>query len=262
MKRLIHSTGSFVRNWLTSASDMATLAVLGARSAGGLAGPSLRVVSTVTVRQIWFTGIQALPLTGFIAFLIGAVVMIQAITRISVLDVKAFAGDLIVIVVLRELGPLITAVIVIGRSGTAMAAELATMRQRGEVDELETMAIDPVQYLFLPRLAGAVASLFALMIYFDLMAVLGGFAALAVRTQSLLAAYLDLVAEALTARDIVLIPVKAVMFGLLFALVSCYRGLVAGRSPTEVPRAATRAVVTSLLGIFVADAALALVIYG
>ncbi len=262
MKRFILALGASAHRGLIAVSDMVILGLLALRSATRLIGPSLGVVTRVAARQTWFTGIQALPLTGLIAFLIGAVVMIQAVTQLSLLDVAGIAGDLIVIIVLRELGPLITAVIVIGRSGTAMAAELATMRQRGEVEALDAMGIDPIQYLFLPRLAGAVVSLFALMVYFDLLAVAGGFVALTARTQTLFPTYIQSVADAVTARDIALIPAKAVLFGTLFVLVSCYRGFSVGRSPTEIPRAATGAVVTSLLGIFVADAALALVVYG
>lgn len=262
MKRLVLFLGAAAHRGLISLSDMANLGLLAVRAAGRLPGPALGVVVRVAARQTWFTGIQALPLTGLIAFLIGAVVMIQAVTQLSLLDVVGLAGDLMVIVVLRELGPLITAVIVIGRSGTAMAAELATMRQRGEVDSLDAMGIDPIQYLFLPRLLGAVISLFALMVYFDVLAVAGGFVALAARTQTLFATYMQSVGEAVTARDIALIPAKALLFGTLFALLSCSRGFSVGRSPTEIPRAATGAVVSSLLGIFVADAALAMVVYG
>jgi phospholipid/cholesterol/gamma-HCH transport system permease protein len=262
VKRLVHGLGLLVRRWLITTAGMTNLGLLALRSSASLLGPPLQVVARVTVRQVYFTGIQALPLTGFIAFLIGAVVMIQAVTQLSLLDVSGFAGDLIVIAVLRELGPLIAAVIVIGRSGTAMAAELANMRQRGEVDELDAMGIDPIQYLFLPRLAGAMISLFALMIYFDLLAVAGGYVALAAQTKTLLLTYLQSVADAVTTRDILLIPAKAILFGLLFAVVSCYRGFTVGRLPTEIPRAATGAVVTSLVGIFVVDAALALAVYG
>jgi phospholipid/cholesterol/gamma-HCH transport system permease protein len=260
--RLVFDLGATIRRLLLALSEMAGMVFLALRSIPGLSRPRLRVVLGVAIRQIWFTGIQALPLTGLIAVLIGAVAIIQAITQLSLLDIGGFAGDLIVIVVLRELGPLITAIVVIGRSGTAMAAELATMRQRGEVDEIEAMGIDPIQYLFLPRLVAAVVSLFALMVYFDMLAVAGGYAALTASTQTLFVSYLQSVADALSARDIILIPVKAVLFGVLLALVSCHRGFIVGRSPTEIPRAATRSVVASLVGIFVADAALAMVVYG
>jgi len=240
---------------------MATLLFLAVRSVPALLGPPLRVVSQVAARQMFFTGNQALPLTGLIAFLIGAVVVIQAVTRLSALGIEGFVGDLLVIAVLRELGPLIAAVIVIGRSGTAMAAELATMRLRGEVDDLDTMGIDPVQYLFLPRLAGAVVSLFALMVFFDLLAVVGGYAALGLQTTAPISSYLRSVAQAVSARDLALVPAKAVLFGSMIAVFCCYRGLSVEASPTEIPRAATRGVVMSLVGIFVADSALAALVY-
>ncbi len=261
MRRFVLALGSRVRTWLLATGEMATLSFLAARAVPDLFGPRFGVVARVAVRQIYFTGIQALPLTGLIAFLIGSVVVIQAVWRLSLLGAASFAGDLIVIAVLRELGPLITAVIVIGRSGTAMASELATMRLRGEVDDLETLGIDPVLYLFLPRLAGAVTALFGLIVYFDLLAVLGGYAALGSQTQIPFTAYLGSVAEAITARDLALVPAKAILFGALFAVVSCHRGLCIGISPTEIPRASTGAVVVSLVGIFVLDSFLAAVVY-
>jgi phospholipid/cholesterol/gamma-HCH transport system permease protein len=240
---------------------MALLAALGLRAVPDLVGPSFRVVSQVAIRQIYFTGNQALVLTGFIGFLIGAIVVIQAVTRFAEIGAEAFVGDLLVIAVMRELGPLIAAVIVIGRSGTAMAAELAGMRLRGEVDALEAMGIDPVPYLCLPRLCGAVAALFGLMVWFDILAVAGGYAALGLNATTPLGPYLDSVAASIRASDLALVPVKAALFGSMIALFACHRGLSVEASPTEIPRAATRAVVTSLVGIFLADSVLAAAVY-
>jgi len=261
VRRFVEGLGSRVRGGLVASGEIATLLILSLRSIPALFGPPLRVVSGVAIRQVFFTGNQALPLTGLIAFLIGGVVVIQAVTRLSALGAAGFAGDLLVIAVLRELGPLIAAVIVIGRSGTAMAAELASMRLRGEVDDIDSMGIDPIQYLFLPRLLGAVISLFGLTVFFDLLAVLGGYAALGSATTTPLSSYLNSVLGAIQARDLALIPAKAVLFGGMIAVFSCYRGLSVEASPTEIPRAATRGVVMSLVGIFVADSILAMLVY-
>jgi len=258
---MIQALGARVRGSLLAAGEMTSLVALALRSLPELLGPRARVILQVTIRQIYFTGIQALTLTGLVAFLIGGIVVIQAVTRLSILGAADFVGDLLVIAVLRELGPLITAVVVIGRSGTAMAAEMATMRQRGEVDDLEAMGIDPIQYLFIPRLIGAVVSLFGLMVYFDLLAVVGGYASISWQTGSPLSVYFGAVTSAVTVKDLALIPAKAVLFGTLFAIVSCYRGLSVGISPTEIPKASTGAVVTSLIGIFVLDSILATVVY-
>ncbi|MBI3450745.1 MAG: ABC transporter permease [Acidobacteria bacterium] len=261
MRRLVEDLGARVRGTLTTAGEMATLLFLSLRSIPALIGPSSRVVAGVAFRQVYFTGNQALPLTGLIAFLLGAVVVIQAVTRLSGLGAEGFAGDILVIAVLRELGPLVAAVIVIGRSGTAMAAELATMRLRGEIDDLDTLGIDPVQYLVLPRLAGAVVSLFGLMVFFDLLAVVGGYVALGSQTMTPLRSYLDSILQAIQPRDLALIPAKAILFGGMIAAFCCYRGLSVEASPTEIPQAATRGVVMSLVGIFVADSILATLVY-
>ena len=261
MRRFVHGLGARARGALIALGDVAALAWLGLRSLPDLAGPAFRVVSQVTVRQIFFTGNQALPLTGLIAFLIGAIVVIQAITRLPGLGVEAFAGDLLVVAVMRELGPVIAAVIVIGRSGTAIAAEMATMRLRGEVADLETMGIDPVPYLFLPRLVGTIVALFSLMIYFDLLAVAGGYAALGMQTTAPFSTFLGNVAHSLKGPDLALLPIKAILFGGMIAVFACHRGLSVEASPTEIPQAATRAVVLSLVGIFVADYVLAALVY-
>ena len=258
---MILGLGSRFAGSLLATGEMSTLVFLALRSTPELIGPRFRVILQVTIHQIYFTGIQALTLTGLIAFLLGGIVVIQAITVLSILGASGFIGDVLVIAVLRELGPLITAVVVIARSGTAMAAEMATMRQRGEVDDLEAMGIDPAQYLFLPRLIGAIISLFGLMVYFDTLAVLGGNVALSMQTGSPISTYFGAVTDAITANDLGLIPAKAILFGGLFAVVSCYRGLSVGLSPTEIPRASTGAVVTSLIGVFVLDSILATVVY-
>jgi len=261
VRRLVEDLGARVRGALATAGEMASLLFLSLRSIAALVGPSSRVVARVALRQVYFTGNQALPLTGLIAFLLGAVVVIQAVTRLSGLGAEGFAGDILVIAVLRELGPLVAAVIVIGRSGTAMAAELATMRLRGEIEDLDTLGIDPVQYLVLPRIAGAIVSLFGLMVFFDLLAVVGGYVALGSQTMTPVRSYVDSILQAIQPRDLALIPAKAVLFGGMIAAFGCYRGLSVEASPTEIPRAATRGVVMSLVGIFVADSILATLVY-
>lgn len=262
MRRVIARIGASARRRLQVAGETAHLVLLAARSLGTLSRPALRVVARVAVRQVRFTGVQAALLTTAIGFLVGGVVVLQAVHPFPALGVESWVADLLVLAVLRELGPLITAVIVIGRSGTAMATEMATMRLRGEVEDLELQGIDPVVYLFLPRLAGSIAALFALIVSFDLAAVLGGYGYLLFHgTAPSLPSFLIAVSRAVEASDVALLPVKALLYGSLVASISCHRGLTIDRLPTEVPRAATRAVVTSLLGVFLFDSLLAAAVY-
>ena len=162
-------------------------------------------------------------------------------------------GTLMVVVIVRELGPLLTALAVAGRSGTAMAAELATNRVMGEIDALEGMGIDPVQYLVLPRFLGATLSVFCLIVVFDLVAVAAGLAA-ALSNGMTSPRYFDIVFESLTFRDAWVTVVKGLAFGIVIGTVPSFHGLRTRRAATQVPIAAGRAVVASILGIFILSA--------
>ncbi len=154
---------------------------------------------------------------------------------------------------MRELGPLLTALVVVGRSGTAIAAELATNQVMGEVRALEFMGIDPKQYLVLPRFVGSLVSVFALLMVFDVVAILAGFAA--ARFNGLPGPrYFQIVLESLTNRDVWLTICKALAFGAIVGVVPSYFGLAVRRASTEIPIAASRAVVAALVGIFLCSA--------
>lgn len=221
-----------------------------------------RVGREVLKRQILFTGVEALPFTALIALLTGAVVAVQS----SLLSGSAGAdllGTLLVTVLVRELGPLIVAFIVIGRSGAAIAAELASMRVHRELDTLEAMAVDPFDYLVVPRLAGVVAALIGLTMAFVAMSLVAGWVILqaVALTPPPLADYAAMLAVQLSATDVVVLLAKTIVPGLLIAAVACHEGLTAAASATDVPRAATRGVVRSLSAAFLWDAGVTALVY-
>ena len=148
---------------------------------------------------------------------------------------------------------MITALTVAGRSGTAIATELATNRVLGEARALEAMGIDPQQYLVLPRFLGSLVSVFVLMVAFDVVAIAAGFAAAAFQGMSA-ERYGDIVLRALEARDVWLTLGKAAGFGIIVGIVPAYYGLAVRGAPTEIPVAASRATVASIVGIFVCSA--------
>jgi len=162
-------------------------------------------------------------------------------------------GTLMVVAIVRELGPLITALAIVGRSGTAIAAELATNKVMGEVRALEGMGIDPRQYLVLPRFIGAVTSLFALLVVFDVVAILAGFAAAAFNGMTG-SRYTQIVLQSLSAGDVWLTVAKALAFGLIVGIVPSYFGISVRRAATEVPIAVSRATVASIVGVFICSA--------
>jgi phospholipid/cholesterol/gamma-HCH transport system permease protein len=188
-------------------------------------------------------------LSGILSFL----VISQATRELGRFGATDLIGTLIVVAIVRELGPLITALVVAGRSGTAIAAELATNQVLGEVRALEAMGIDPKQYLVLPRFAGSLISVFTLLVLFDLVAILAGYAAATFNGMSG-SRYFDIVLESLRFRDVWLTVFKALAFGLIVGVVPSYFGLAVRRAPTEIPIATSRSVVSAIVGIFLCSA--------
>jgi phospholipid/cholesterol/gamma-HCH transport system permease protein len=180
-------------------------------------------------------------------------VISQAARELGSIGKTEWLGTLMVVVIVRELGPLVTALVIAGRSGTAIAAELATNQVMGEVRALEGMGIDPRQYLVAPRFVGAMVSVFILMVLFDVVSVVGGLSA---ATFNGMAAgrYMDVVLQALTLRDVWLTVAKALAFGLVVGIVPSFYGLGVRRGPTEIPIATSRATVSSIVGIFLGAA--------
>lgn len=218
-----------------------------------LPGAGRRVALRVLVNQVWFTALQAIPLIIVLSGILSFLLISQAVRELGRINATELIGTLMVVVVVRELGPLLTALVVAGRSGTAIAAELATNRVMGEVDALEGMGIDPVHYLVLPRFAAAVVSVFGLLILFDLVAILAGLVA-ATSNDLSAARYFDIVLRSLTLRDTWLTIAKGLVFGLIIGIVPSFHGLRTRRAATEVPIAASRAVVTSIVAIFIGSA--------
>jgi phospholipid/cholesterol/gamma-HCH transport system permease protein len=156
------------------------------------------------------------------------------------------------------LGPLLTALAVVSRSGTAITAELATNTVQGEVRALEGIGIDPYQYLVLPRLVACIISVTLLIVVFDAVSLLGGWLAASVEGLSG-ARYLSVVLAALTTGDVLITLGKGLAFGAVIGTIPCFHGLRVRRGPTEVPQAVIRATVASIVTIFVISALFVLV---
>lgn len=203
--------------------------------------------------QVWFTAVQAIPLVVVLAGILSALVTAQAVRELGRLGATELIGTLMVVAIVRELGPLLTALIVAGRSGTAIASELATNRVMGEIDALEGMGIDPVHYLVLPRFLGGIVSVFGLLVLFDIVAVLAGLTA-AVFNGMTAGRYFDIVLASLAFRDVRLTIVKGLTFGIIIGTVPAFHGLATRKAATQVPIATSQAVVVSIVGIFLFSA--------
>lgn len=210
---------------------------------------SLRVAMT----QVRFTALNAVGLVTLLSGILSFLVISQATRELGRIGATDYIGMLIVIAIVRELGPMLTALVVVGRSGTAIAAELATNQVMGEVRALESMGIDPKQYLVLPRFVGSLISVFALLVLFDVVAIMAGFAA--ARFNGLPGPrYFQIVLQSLTNRDVWLTVLKALAFGAIVGVVPSYFGLAVRRASTEIPIAASRAVVAAIVGVFLCSA--------
>ncbi|HEX3773088.1 MAG TPA: ABC transporter permease [Polyangiaceae bacterium] len=202
-------------------------------------------VRRVIVAQIMYTGVQALSLVSIIAFLLGASVIIQ--TNLMAPADGELLGKVLVAVVLRELAPLITAIVVAGRSGTAMATELGNMKVNSEVLALSSLGIDPPRYIVLPRLVASVVSVLVLMIYFSVVAMFGAFTLARLTADATWGSLYSGISRGVMPFDLALFLLKGSGLGMLVGWLCCHYGLQVRSSPTEVPQKASRAVVMSLL---------------
>ena len=211
------------------------------------------VALRIAINQVRFTAVHAVGLVTLISGILSFLVISQATRELGRFGATDYIGTLIVVAIVRELGPLLTALIVVGRSGTAIAAELATNQVLGEVRALESMGIDPKQYLVLPRFLGSLVGIFVLLVLFDIVAIMAGFAA--ARFNGLPGPrYFQIVLESLSSRDVWLTVFKGLAFGAIVGVVPSYFGLSVRRAPTEIPIAASRAVVAAMVGIFLCSA--------
>jgi phospholipid/cholesterol/gamma-HCH transport system permease protein len=219
-------------------------AALSMRTPGAAAA---KVVRRVLLNQIFYTGFQAVGLIGTIGVLLGATIVIQTELMVPSAD-PALIGKVLIAVVLRELSPLITAIVVAGRSGTAIATELGNMKVSHEILALTSLGIDPPRFIVLPRLVAAVASVIVLMVYFAAVSLVATIGVGILLSHTSLSALQSGLAGALTPYDLVLFLAKGAGLGTIVGWLCCHYGLEVKGSPTEVPQMASRAVVMSLLG--------------
>ncbi|HMC54873.1 MAG TPA: ABC transporter permease [Gemmatimonadaceae bacterium] len=205
--------------------------------------------------QVRFTAVDAMPIISGLALLIGALVIAQAHAQAVRFGVSEALGQLLATIIVRELGPLFAAIIVVARSGTAIASELATSRVMGEVTALEALGVDPVQYLVLPRLVAVAISVALLAMYFDFIAIMGGLVATSYLAHLPPGDYLESLRMGMSSLDIVLVVVKGALFGFGTAAICCWAGLRAARTPAAIPQGVTRGVVLAMVYVFAISAA-------
>lgn len=222
----------------------------------------LGIVAEQTQLQVRFTALDALPLVLLTALLLGGITLIQVFAQMSAFGAEAYLSQLLAQLVIRELGPLLVSVIVIGRSGTAIAAEMALMKLSGEVDTLFATGVDPIQYLLLPRILGGVIATFSLIVIFDATALLGGFLLAWSRLPLSPRFFFHALGNAIQWPELIITFAKATLFGGLIPLICLSSGLRVKSSSTEIPQAVTAAAVFSLVTVFLVGAFLSVIVYG
>ena len=213
-------------------------------------GSGDRMVLDVVLRQILFTGVEAMRVVTVTALLVGGAVIIEAFTQLPRVGGESAIGSILVVVVVRELGPLITAFIVIGRSGTAIATEIGYMMVNHEIQALEMMGINPMRFVVLPRLVGVAAAIFCLSFWFIVVALFGGYVFARLIVHYPFDRFVADVGGAMGFWDVAVGGIKCFLFGLVVALICCYRGFSVRFSFTEIPQVTTKAVVLSIYACF------------
>jgi len=219
-------------------------------------GSAPDVIRPLIRREIVRSGLRLLPMFLFVAMALGLLVIGQAVSWFTRLALPiGYLGSIMVAVVVRELGPLLAALLVLARIGTANVVELGTARALGEVESLEALGIDPVHYLVVPRVVGLALGVFSLTSYLIIGAVVSGYLWAFIQDVPLLPGdYFRELALSLSPIDFVLLAVKTCSFGFIIAVVTCYHGLAQPIRLDEVSRATVRAVAQSIIACVLLDA--------
>jgi phospholipid/cholesterol/gamma-HCH transport system permease protein len=248
-------TGDRILGTITVLRELAAFAVITLGVTLTKFNRSKRVIHPLIMNQIWKAGVRLLPMMGFLGLALGLVIIGQTVALLTKVGAQEYIGTVMVTVVVRELGPLLTVIVVLARSGTSNVVELGTSRALGEVEALESLGIDPIHYLVVPRVLALAVAVFCLTTYLILIAIGSGYLFAFLQDVPLTpSAYFGQLGDALRWQDFVLLLLKTAAFGIVIAVVNCYHGLARPLRIEDVPRVTARAVVESLIGCVLIDA--------
>ncbi len=250
------------RNTVTHLSQgYALLSFLGEASIaiGKALGNPRRLRLKALLHHLQTAGFDALPIVGLLSFLMGIVIAYQGGVQLRSYGANIFIVDLVGVTLLRELSPLLTAIIVAGRTGSAFTAQIGTMQVTDEVDALRTIGISPLDLLVVPRLLALMLALPLLTVYGDLLGMLGGLVMAVSVLDVAPSAFLDRFPDAVGAANYYIGLGKAPVFAAIIAVVGCFQGLRVGGSAEAVGRQVTVSVVQAIFLVIVADAAFSVI---
>ena len=208
---------------------------------------------SLVMRQMMDIGYFSLPVVGLTALFTGMVLALQSYAGFARFQAEGAVATVVVLSMTRELGPVIAGLMVAGRIGASMAAEIGTMRVTEQIDALVTLSTNPFKYLVVPRIVAAVAMLPLLVLVADIIGVLGGYLVAVYKLNFNMSAYLKQTVDYLQVMDVVSGLVKASVFGFLIAMLGCFHGYNSGGGAQGVGRATTNSVVSSSIMILVLD---------
>ncbi|MBG90128.1 MAG: hypothetical protein CMO80_24965 [Verrucomicrobiales bacterium] len=218
-------------------------------------GESRQVIWPLIRKQIARAGVRLLPASIFLGSVLGLAIigqMVSLLTRVGAIDV---IGKVMETVVVRELGPLAAALMVLGRVGTATVIELGTKRAQGEVEALEALGIDPVHYLVVPRVVGLAFSIFSLTVYLIITVIVSGFLfAFLTDVPIEPEVYFGQIVDNISYQDFIFLAIKTLLFGTIIAVVTCYHGLAQPIRLEHVSIAANHAVSQSVIACLLLNA--------
>jgi len=215
----------------------------------------------VLIMQILFTGYEALTINAIMAVSIGAALIVIGSSLLPQFGQSQLMYSILIIVITKELGPLLTAFVITARSGTAIATQLGSMVVNHEIEAYISVGLNPISYLVVPRFIGVVMSMLILTVYFNLFGLLGSYIVVQFIRPMPLTEYLSGLLSTLQVGDMISGLVKAFVFGVIVSVVSTYQGFSVNRSTTEIPVAGIRAVGLSFILIIVADVFVTLIQY-
>ena len=222
------------------------------------------------ISQTYYTGVEAVPQIAILAAVVGAITILQAVTVMPKLGGGGALGGVMVAVVIRELGPLMTALFIAGRTGSAMSTYIGSMKMMQEVDALKAMGVDPLHYLIMPAFFATLVSIFCLTMLFNLVAVLGGYFIVWIMNIAIpgiftahlsLSLFTEKIFEAMGLLDISYGVAKPLIFGIFISVIACFHGMSVGLDVREVPKATRITVVHSFVFIIVIDLILSIPVF-
>jgi len=211
---------------------------------------SFRAIYNIIINQTRFTGVDALGIVMVIALLLGGTVIIQALSSLPKFGVEGFLGNILVIIIARELGPLATALIVISRSGSAIATEISVQKWSREILSMELMGIDTKLFIIFPRIIASILAICSLIIIFDIVAFIGGYIISQTVVYIPTDVFAQIIIDSFKFKDIIAAIIKSIIFGIIIPLICCYYGLKPNSKfeiPIYVSKAVTRTLFVSII---------------